>query len=136
MFDLTETRPNPLGLSDEQFALWDELLAWLDAGGDDKCRFDYAEWPRDEFQLERCGSCACIGGWVNLRLGFGESHFCFGQTRRALGLHEDMGEALFLGGLYEHSGLSRDPTAAEAASCVRTLLTEGIVDWPRAMVAA
>lgn len=133
-FDLSPTRPNPLGLSEEQFALWDDLLAWLDAGGDDHCRFDYQTWNAP------CGTHACIGGWLDARVN-GEADYFAWEDRLpgAIGLDYWVAGDLFHGGFGRGGSFfdrSQYPTAAEAARCVRTLLTEGIVDWPRAMGAA
>jgi len=125
-FDASTFRPNPLGLSDEALGIFDELLAWLDKGGDDQCRFDYGNW------VDGCGTSACIGGWLELRI-YGNALNPLSAIYGRLGLPDVLADQLFFGGAY---GLTYEPTPTQAAACVRHLLSAGEVDWPRALAEA
>jgi hypothetical protein len=118
-FDSEGYRPNALNLTPEIVSvIYDELLPWLDNGGDDWCTFDYNVW-------EWCGTSACIGGWLETRLFGRTSSQPVWDLYKRLGLPEEVGESLFFEGF--------DSTTADAAAaCVRRLMEVGKVDWARA----
>lgn len=133
-YDASPEFPNALGLSPENYAIMQELLAWLDTGGDDLLRFDYNYWlvkPEGT-----CSTAACIGGWLAWRI-WGDDIENYAHERDLpdrLGISEKLAYDLFYGGLSRKS----HPIASSpiAARCVRNLLATGEVDWDRAFVEA
>jgi hypothetical protein len=124
-FDTLDYHPwAEANLTAEQRGIWAELLAWLDTGGDDRQRFRYPTWY--------CGTHACIGGWLDVRV-HGEATWEWGNVGTAAGLSVDCSFPMFFKG-FDFDGM--DPTAPIAASCVRHLLATGEIDWPRAFESA
>ena len=120
-------------LAPEHVALFRRLVAWLDAGGDEQCKFNYSIWE--------CGTAACVGGWLDIQL-FGPEYKGDNLNSRIeevvdiLDMDPTKLSVLFLDGYlgwYENGvRFSRTARADEAASCVRHFMRTGEVDWERA----
>lgn len=121
-YDSTDFRPNALGLpEDVADIIHDELLPWLRAGGDDACRFYYPLWG------DKCGTAACIGGWLHNRIGLS-------AFMQIMGSHPVL-DGLFNGhrsGTFPADQGYADVTGPIAASCVEHMMATGDVDWTRA----
>lgn len=121
----TQERPNPLNLTPEVLGLFDQVLVWLDNGGDEQHPYNYSVWGN-----EYCGTSACIGGMLEL-LAFGDTSRDISVVYSHLGLPRDLGDALFFQGSAEMANW--DVPADIAASCVRHMLATGEVDWQLAI---
>lgn len=106
-------------LTEDQQRIWQRLLVWLDAGGDEQCRFDYKNW--------NCGTSACIGGWLEAL--FGRIAYQLEVLAEKVGLLPEEAEVLFFHGFQDYD---RGPTTVMAASCVRHMLATGEVNWVKA----
>jgi hypothetical protein len=124
-FDFGIPQRNVFDMSPAQVDLWGRLLAWLDDGGDDgQYSFNYSKWA------SKCGTAACIGGWLDLNTGGERSdHFSNPKLPEIIGVPYETAEQLFFDG----NRFLENPTPGQAASCVRHMLETGEVNWRRAM---
>lgn len=134
-------RPNAPGLRQEVADIvWDELIPWLEAGGDEEVAYDYRYWQREPRPAPRgllwplqalwrtitdqpqpmLPATACIGGRLSQLTDV---------AQLSMVVPEEQIDELFSDGLH-HSPL---PSGPQAASCVRHWMRTGIVDWHLAM---
>lgn len=127
-----------LGIKDKEFDALVKVLGMLE-----RAEVRHTEYtgldreqipPGDNFCMsvthhhkEGCGTVACIGGWAALMMGHPDPNGYVHQSMRQSGNHR-------LWELY-WSQTDRDVTASQAATALRSFLTNGECRWDEALAA-
>ena len=121
-FDAETVERPEVALSPRYNALWGEVLAWLDRGGDETARFNMCRWQSD------CGTACCIGGYAMQMIGRGVLDWP--EVGDALGMsREDSRRLFFMFGVPDEAPVMWHVTPAIAARVCRHWIATGKVDW-------
>lgn len=123
------TKPSP-----ELATLFEPVLEWLDAGGDDVIGFDMGSFY-DDTADHHCGTTCCIAGAVNQFNKLNVDNYsadaaCY-EIGELIGMTKKQVDNLFLG--HTPAGLTYPLDAIPpqlAASVLRTFIETGYAPWP------